>query len=136
MAVDGGNWVNVHAAAAVAALACCSVDAPRRYSGGFRVGVMEAADAVWLGGDALGSFMTAQLLDTQRPDGFYAIDVVLGRVQPADRSSEPGRATPPVWIPGAGLPPVDTAVISPMGFRPYPDRQVRALEPRDLGQGS
>ncbi len=135
VAVDGGNWVNVHAAA-VAALACCSVAAPRPVLGGLRVGITDAADTAWLGGDALGSFMTAQLLDPE-PDDIYSVDVVVGSAQPAKHlRAEPGRVTPPVWTPtGTLLPPVDTAVISPMGFLPYPNQPARTLEPHDLGGG-
>ncbi|HEX9226555.1 MAG TPA: glycosyltransferase, partial [Arthrobacter sp.] len=137
--VEGGKWVNVHAAA-LAALGCCAPAAPRPVLGGLRVGITDPADSAWLAGDALGSFMTEQLLRPE-PDDIYPVDVLIGRGEHVQQLSDqvvahPGRATPPVWTPpGTVLPPVDTAVISPMGFLPYPEKPARALEPGELGVG-
>ena len=130
--VEGGKWVNVHAAA-VAALGCCSAAAPRPVLDGLRVGITDTAARSWLAGDALGSFMTGHLLQPEADD-IYSVDVVVGSGQLAGQlPAEPGRATPPIWTPpGTVLPPVDTAVISPMGFRPYPNQPARALEPHEL----
>ena len=137
--VEGGKWVNVHAAA-LAALGCCSPATPRPVLGGLRVGFTEPAASAWLAGDALGSFMTEQLLQPE-PDDIYSVDVLIGRSELTQQLSEqiavhPGRVTPPVWTPpGTVLPPVDTAVVSPMGFLPYPEKPARALEPGELGPG-
>lgn len=132
--VDGGKWVNVHAAA-LAALGCCSPAPLRPALGGLRVGITEPADCAWLAGDALGSFMTEQLLQPE-PDDIYSVDVLVGPVDVAQMAVQPRRVTPPVWTPPAtALPPVDTAVVSPMGFLPYPDKPARALEPAELGRG-
>ena len=137
--VEGGKWVNVHAAA-LAALGCCSPAAPRPVLGGLRVGITEPAASAWLAGDALGSFMTEQLLQPE-PDDIYSVDVLVGPGELTQQLSEqtadnPGRVTPPVWTPpGTVLPPVDTAVVSPMGFLPYAEKPARALEPGELGRG-
>lgn len=137
--VEGGKWVNVHAAA-LAALGTCAPAAPRPVLGGLRVGITEPAASAWLAGDALGSFMTEQLLRPE-PDDIYSVDVLIGRGELKQQLSEqtadnPGRVTPAVWTPtGTLLPPVDTAVVSPMGFLPYPEKPVRALEPGELGCG-
>jgi len=138
--VEGGKWVNVHAAA-LAALGCCSLVAgPRPVLGGLRVGITDPAAGAWLAGDALGSFMTKQLLQPE-PDDIYAVDVVVGPAEVEQQLSrqaavQPGRVSPPVWTPPATvLPPVDTAVVSPMGFLPYPDKPSRTLEPAELGRG-
>ena len=135
--VAGGKWVNVHTAA-IAALTCCSPVTRPPVLGGLRVGFTDPADSAWLTGDALGSFMTEHLLRPE-PDDIYSVDVLIGRSDLSQQLREgtpvhPGRITPPVWTPtGTVLPPVDTAVISPMGFLPYPDKPVRALEPFELG---
>lgn len=137
--MEGGKWVDVHAAA-LAALGCCSPAAPQPVLGGLRVGFTEPADSAWLAGDALGSFMTEQLLRPE-PDDIYPVDVLIGRsglaLQLSDQlPAHPGRVTPPVWTPpGTVLPPVDTAVVSPRGFLPYPEKAVRMFEPGELGPG-
>jgi hypothetical protein len=137
--IEGGKWVNVHAAA-LAALGCCSPTAPRPVLGGLRVGITEPAASAWLAGDALGSFMTQQLLQPE-PDDIYSVDVLIGPGELTQQLSrqiadQPARVTPPVWTPtGTVLPPVDTAVVSPMGFLPYPDQPTRALEPMELSRG-
>lgn len=137
--VEGGKWVNVHAAA-LAALGCCSPAAPRPVLGGLRVGISDPSAGAWLAGDSLGSFMTEQLLQPE-PDDIYSVDVLIGPAELTQQLSDqipaqPRRVTPPVWTPSATvLPPVDTAVVSPMGFLPYPDKPTRALEPRELGRG-
>ena len=141
--VEGGKWVTVHSAA-VAALACCSTAAPGPVLGGLRVGITHPADTAWLAGDALGSFMTDQLLGPD-PDDIYAVDVVLGGAKSAaeleqqfarQTVDQPARVSPPIWTPPANaLPPVDTAVISPLGFLAYSDKPVRTLEPHELAGG-
>ncbi|PVZ57496.1 glycosyltransferase [Arthrobacter sp. H-02-3] len=137
--VEGGKWVNVHAAA-LAALGCCAPVAPRPVLGGLRVGITEPSASAWLAGDALGSFMTEQLLQPE-PDDIYSVDVLIGPAELTEQLSgqtadNPGRVTPPVWTPpGTVLPPVDTAVVSPMGFLPYAEKPARALEPGELGHG-
>ncbi len=137
--VEGGKWVNVHAAA-LAALGCCSPAAPRPVLGGLRVGISDPSEGTWLAGDSLGSFMTEQLLQPE-PDDIYAVDVLIGPAGLAQQldgqiAVQPGRVTPPVWTPPSTmLPPVDTAVISPMGFLPYPDKPARSLKPAELGRG-
>lgn len=138
--VEGGKWVNVHAAA-VAALNVASISPLRPVLGGLRVGIMDPSAAAWLTGDQLGSFLTQELLQPD-PDDIYPVDVVIGNGetsgqcvgQPTDQLPEQGgRVTPPVWTPAAHeLPPVDTAVISPIGFLPYPDMPERALERPEL----
>jgi hypothetical protein len=129
--IEGGKWVNVHAAM-LAALRCCSGATDSPVLGGLRVGVTEASACAWLAGDPLGSFMSAQLLQPE-PDDIYAVDVVLGS---ADLVDLPGRPTPPIWpLPGDMLPPVDTAVISPIGFLPMPDGTTVSLEPQDINRG-
>lgn len=129
--IEGGRWVNVHAAA-IAALSGCSLAAPRPVLGGLRVGITDPSAGAWLAGDPLGSFMARELLEPDADD-IFSVDVVVGSGSPA---VVPGRATPPVWTPPATvLPPVDTAVISPMGFLPYPDKPSRVLEPLELGGG-
>jgi Glycosyl transferase family 2 len=137
--VEGSKWVNVHTAA-VAALNVCSISPLRPVLGGLRVGITDPAAAPWLAGDQLGSFMNAEILQPD-PDDIYAVDVVLGSAtsglnagQPAEQlPTQPGRVTPPVWTPKATeLPPVDTAVISPVGFLPYPDKPARSLECHEL----
>lgn len=134
--VEGGKWVNIHAAA-VAALSVCSISPMRPVLGGLRVGITDPTAAPWLAGDRLGSLMNAELLQPD-PDDIYAVDVVLGGGEAsgpsaAELPAQAGRVTPPVWTPRATeLPPVDTAVISPIGFLPYPDRPARALEPHEL----
>ncbi|CAH0158096.1 hypothetical protein SRABI26_00882 [Arthrobacter sp. Bi26] len=136
--VEGGKWVNVHAAA-LAALGCCSPAAPRPVLGGLRVGITDPAATAWLAGDALGSFMTEELLQPE-PDDIYSVDVLIGPGELTQQLSEqasdqPLRVTPPVWTPpGTVLPPVDTAVVSPLGFLPYPDKATRALRPIELGR--
>ena len=100
--VEGGKWVNVHAAA-LAALGCCSPAAQRPVLGGLRLGFTEPAASAWLAGDALGSFMTEQLLYPE-PDDIYSVDVLIGRSELAQQLSEqiaghPGRVIPPVWTP-------------------------------------
>lgn len=139
--VEGSKWVNIHAAA-VAALSLSSISPLRPVLGGLRVGIMDPSAAAWLAGDQLGSFMTQELLMPD-PDDIYAVDVVIGSggtpgqraLQLIDQLPEQmGRVTPPVWTPAANeLPPVDTAVISPVGFLPYPDKPARALEVHELG---
>ena len=137
--VEGGKWVNVHTAA-LAALGCCAPVAPRPVLGGLRVGITEPAACAWLAGDALGSYMTEQLLRPE-PDDIYSVDVLVGPGELDEQlreqiSEQPLRVTPPVWTPpGTVLPPVDTAVVSPMGFLPCPDQPARTLEPRELGHG-
>lgn len=137
--VEGGKWVHVHAAA-LAALGCCPPALPQPVLGGLRVGFTEPADSAWLAGDALGSFMTEQLLRPE-PDDIYSVDVLIGPGELAQQLSgqlpdHPGRVTPPVWTPpGTVLPPVDTAVVSPRGFLPYPQKPARMLEPGELGLG-
>ena len=137
--VEGGKWVNVHTAA-LAALGCCSPAPSRPVLGGLRVGITDPADSPWLAGDALGSFMTEQLLQPE-PDDIYSVDVLVGPAGLTQQLSghmaaQPGRVTPPVWTPPVtALPPVDTAVVSPMGFLPYPEKPARALEPAELGHG-
>ena len=139
VAVEGGKWVNVHSAA-LAALGCCPAAAPRPVLGGLRVGFTEPAASAWLAGDALGSFMTEQLLSPE-PDDIYSVDVLIGRSELTQQLSEqiavhPGRVIPPVWTPpGTVLPPVDTAVVSPMGFLPCPEKPGLALDPGELGAG-
>ncbi|MET4135506.1 glycosyltransferase [Pseudarthrobacter sp. PvP090] len=129
--VEGGKWLNVHAAA-VAALNCCSVAAPRTVLGGLRVGITDPLAADWLAGDPMASYMTQELLQPD-PDDIYSVDIVLGS---GALTHQPGRVTPAVLTPPvAALPPVDTAVISPMGFLPYPDKPTRALNPLELGRG-
>jgi hypothetical protein len=137
--VEGGKWVHVHAAA-LAALGCCAPNAPRPVLGGLRVGITEPGDSDWLAGDALASLMTEQLLNPE-PDDIYSVDVLVGPGELTRQLSEqtadnPGRVTPPVWTPpGTVLPPVDTAVVSPMGFLPYAEKPTRALDPGELGRG-
>ncbi len=125
--IAGGTWVTVHAAA-LAALRICSEADRAPALGGLRVGITNAVDRSWLAGDPHGSFMTERLLQPEADD-IYAVDVVLGSARPADL---PGRQTPPVWPAGDLLPPVDTAVISPMGFRPLADKAPAALDPQEL----
>lgn len=127
--VEGGKWVNVHAAA-MAALGCCSLSAPRPVLGGWRVGITEPSAGAWLAGDPLGSFMTPELLEPDADD-IYSVDAVVGS---GSLTAVPGRVTPLLWTPPATvLPPVDTAVVSPRGFVPYPDKPSRDLEPLELG---
>lgn len=128
--VEGGKWLNVHAAA-LAALNCCSVAGPRTVLGGLRVGITDPSAAAWLAGDAMGSYLTQELLHPD-PDDIYSVDIVLGS---GALNNQPGRVTPTVLTPPLGaLPPVDTAVISPMGFLPYPDKPTRTLDPLEIGR--
>lgn len=127
--VEGGKWVNVHAAA-LAALRCASDVTTAPVLGGLRVGVTEASSCSWLAGDPLGSFMTEGLLNPA-PDDIYGVDVVVGDT---DLLHVEGRTSPAVWsMPEMLLPPVDTAVISPQGFLPYPDKGPLVLDPDPTG---
>ena len=125
--IEGGAWVTVHTAA-LAALRTCSEADRAPALGGLRVGITNTVDRSWLAGDPHGSFMTERLLQPEADD-IYAADIVVGS---ARLVVLPGRQTPPVWPAGDLLPPVDTAVISPMGFRPLPDQGPTVLDPRDL----
>ncbi|WP_346960006.1 glycosyltransferase family 2 protein [uncultured Arthrobacter sp.] len=137
--VEGGKWVNVHAAA-LAALRCASPANRPPVLGGLRVGFTEPAELAWLAGDTLGSFMTEALLQPE-PDDIYSVDVMVGDSKLTQKLGghipvHPGRVTPPVWTPTETvLPPVDTAVVSPMGFLPYPEKPARPLEPFELAGG-
>ncbi len=137
--VEGGKWVNVHAAA-LAALRCASPANRPPVLGGLRVGFTEPADLAWLAGDTLGSFMTEALLQPE-PDDIYPVDVLVGDSKLTQQlgghiPAHPGRVAPPVWTPPVtALPPVDTAVVSPMGFLPYPEKPARPLEPFELAGG-
>ena len=138
--IEGGKWVNIHAAA-IAALSCCSIVPSLPVLGGLRVGITDPSAAAWLAGDSLGSYMTQELLHPE-PEDIYSVDVVVdgggssGHYAVQRTEHLPvlaGRVTPPVWTPpAAALPPVDTAVISPIGFLPYTDKPPRALEPLEL----
>jgi hypothetical protein len=137
--VEGGKWVNVHAAA-LAALRCASSPDRQPVLGGLRVGFTEPADLAWLAGDTLGSFMTESLLQPE-PDDIYPVDVLVGDSTLTQQlgkhiPAHPGRVSPTVWTPPVtALPPVDTAVVSPMGFLPYPEKPARPLEPFELTGG-
>jgi hypothetical protein len=127
--IEGAKWVNVHAAA-LAALRCASDVTAVPVLGGLRVGITDASSCSWLAGDALGSFMTETLLNPA-PDDIYAVDVVVGAPELAHVE---GRTSPAVWaMHETLLPPVDTSVISPRGFLPYPDKGVLALDPAQIG---
>jgi hypothetical protein len=126
--IVGGKWVNIHAAA-VAALRCCSEAAGRPVLKGLRVGITEASASPWIAGDIQGSFMTDELLEPDQDD-IYSVDVVVGSAELAEL---PGRQTPPIWpLTGEMLPPVDTAIFSPMGFLPIPDKPAISLEPHSV----
>lgn len=127
--IEGAKWVNVHAAA-LAALRCASDVTEGPVLGGLRVGITDASSCSWLAGDPLGSFMTDGLLNPA-PDDIYAVDVVVGA---PDLVHVEGRTSPAVWAShDMMLPPVDTAVISPQGFLPYPDKGVLTLDPDRIG---
>jgi Glycosyl transferase family 2 len=129
--IEGAKWVNVHAAAS-AALRCYSDVPGGPVLAGLRVGITDAALCPWIAGDQLGSFMTDSLLRPE-PDDIYSVDVIVGD---AELIHLDGRTVPSIWS-GTGtlLPPVDTAVISPQGFLPYPDQGPVRLEPQDVGGG-
>lgn len=129
--IEGAKWVNVHAAAS-AALRCYS-DVPRGpVLDGLRVGITDAALSPWIAGDQLGTFMTDSLLRPE-PDDIYSVDVIVGD---AELVHLDGRTVPSVWSGTETLlPPVDTAVISPQGFLPYPDTGPIRLEPLDVTGG-
>ncbi|MET1086857.1 MAG: glycosyltransferase [Arthrobacter sp.] len=123
--VAGGNWVDVHTAA-LAALQSSSVSEPVAVLGGLRAGIVNSKDRAWIAGDTLGGFLTERLLEPE-PDDIYSVDVVLGAVELPE---VPGRVTPVICVPGPEiLPPVDTAVISPAGFRSDPKLPSVALAP-------
>lgn len=125
--IAGGKWVDVHDSVS-AALLRHRVGRRRLPLDGTRVGLTMPRQAPWTCGDGQARIMTPELLNPEEND-IFPVDFVLsdgslevnGPRQPAgiiDVSLGANDASG--W--SVSLPPVDTAVISPAGFLPFPIR--------------
>ena len=136
--IAAGKWVDVHDSVS-AALLRHRVGRRRLPLGGTRVGLTTPGLAPWACGDGQARIMTSELLSPEDTD-IFPVDFVLsdgslevnGPRQPAgiiDVSLGANDASG--W--SVSLPPVDTAVISPAGFLPFPSRGHAMAEPRAGG---
>ena len=136
--ISAGKWVDVHASVA-AALLRHRVGRRVLPLGGARIGLATPYLAPWACGDGQARVMTLGLLQPEDTD-IYPVDFIL-----ADEPLEISGVRQPAGVLdvtlgghdttgwSVSLPPVDTAVISPAGFLPYPELQCAVAEPLSGG---